>query len=125
VNITKSLSISSLTFKIFKTNYLNDYKLPIIKGLHHDRMRDAFYGGHVDVYKSIGNKIYYYDVNSLYPFVMSKYDYPIGEPILSYDKDLNNYFGIVHCRVQTPPYMEKPVLPFRGDEGTIYYPLGT
>lgn len=41
VNMTKSLSISSLTFKLFKTNYLNDHKLPIIKGIHHDRMREA------------------------------------------------------------------------------------
>jgi hypothetical protein len=50
LNITKILSISSLTFKIFKANYLNDHKLPIIKGMHHDRIIDAFYGGHIDVY---------------------------------------------------------------------------
>jgi hypothetical protein len=125
MNITKSLSISSLTFKIFKTNYLKDYKLPIIKGIHHDRMRDGFYGGHVDVYKSIGKHIKCYDVNSLYPFVMSINDFPVGNPIFSFDKDLNNYFGLVHCKIQTPEYMEKPVLPFRGDDGTIYYPLGT
>jgi len=104
VNITKSLSISSLTFKIFKTNYLNYYKLPIIKGIHHDLMRKGFYGGHVDVYKSIGQHIYNYDVNSLYPFVMSNNDFPIGNPVLSFDKDLNNYFGIIHCRLQTPIY---------------------
>lgn len=124
INITKSLSISSLTFKIFKTNYLNDYKFSIIKGLHNDRMINGFYGGHVDVYKSIGNYIKCYDVNSLYPFVMSINDFPVGNPVLSFDKDLNNYFGLVHCRVQTPEYMEKPVLPFRGDDGIIYFPLG-
>jgi hypothetical protein len=124
LNITKILSISSLTFKIFKANYLNDFKLPLIKSIHHDRMRDAFYGGHVDVYTPIGNNIYYYDVNSLYPFVMANNDYPIGEPILSFDKDLNNYFGIIHCKITTPEYMDKPVLPFRGEDGTIYYPIG-
>lgn len=126
INITKILSISSLTFKIFKTNYLKDFinKLPIIKGIHHDRMRYAFYGGHVDVYTPIGYNIKYYDVNSLYPFVMSKYDFPIGDPVLSFDKDLNSYFGIIHCKVITPEYLDKPVLPFRGDDNTIYYPLG-
>jgi hypothetical protein len=124
INITNILSISSLTFKLFKTNYLNDLKIPIIKGIHHDRIREAFYGGHVDNYIPIGNNIYYYDVNSLYPFVMANNDFPVGNPILSFDKDLNNYFGIIHCKIETPKYMDKPVLPFRGDDGTIYYLLG-
>ena len=127
VNITKSLSISSITFKIFKTNYLNDYKLPLIKGIHHDRMREAFFGGHVDVYKpfaTFDNPIYCYDVNSLYPFVMSNNDFPIGNPVLSFDKDLNNYFGILYCNITTPEYLDKPVLPFRGEDSTIYFPLG-
>ena len=129
INITKSLSISSLTFKLFKTNYLDNNLtyLPIIKGLHHDRMREAFFGGHVDVYKpfaTFGNPIYCYDVNLLYPFVMSNNDFSVGNPVLSFDKDLNNYFGIVHCNIITPEYMDKPVLPFRGDDGIIYFPLG-
>jgi hypothetical protein len=124
INITKVLSISSLTFKIFKTNYLNDFKLPIIKGIHYNKIRDAFYGGHVDVYKPIGHNIKYYDVNSLYPFVMANNDFPIGEPILSFDKGLDNYFGFIYCKIITPKYLDKPVLPFRGDDGTIYYPLG-
>lgn len=129
VNITKSLSISSLTFQIFKTNYIDDILtfLPIIKGIHHDKMREAFFGGHVDVYKPAaisGNPIYNYDVNSLYPYVMSIHDFPIGNPMLSFDKYLNNYFGIIHCHVTTPEYMDKPVLPLRGDDGIIYFPLG-
>lgn len=123
INITKIFSISSLTFKIFKANYLKDFKLPII-GIHHDNMRNAFYGGHVDVYTPLGNNIKYYDVNSLYPFVMANNDFPIGEPTLFFDKELNNYFGIIYCKVTTPKYKDKPVLPFRGDDGTIYYPNG-
>jgi hypothetical protein len=69
-------------------------------------------------------KIYYYDVNSLYPFVISINDFPIGEPILFFDKDLNKYFGIIHCKTTTPEYIDKPILPFRGEDGTIYYLLG-
>lgn len=52
-------------------------------------------------------------------------NFPIGEPILSFDKNLNNYFDIIHCKIQTPEYMDKPVLPFKGDNNIIYYPLGT
>ena len=42
---------------------------------------------------------------------MSINDFPIGNPVLSFDKDLNNYFGIVHCHITTPEFMDKPVLP--------------
>jgi hypothetical protein len=87
-------------------------------------MRYAFYGGHVDVYKPIGNNIKYYDINSLYPFVMANNNFPIGNPTLSFDKDLNNYFGFVYCKIITPNNMDIPILPFRGEDGTIYYPLG-
>jgi hypothetical protein len=52
INITKILSISALTMKMFRTNYLdiNKHKIPIVKGFHDKNIRDAFYGGHVDVY---------------------------------------------------------------------------
>jgi hypothetical protein len=42
---------------------------------------------------------------------MSINDFPIGNPVLSFDKYLNNYFGIVHCHITTPEFMDKPVLP--------------
>jgi hypothetical protein len=56
--------------------------------------------------------------------VISINDFPIGEPILFFDKDLNKYFGIIHCKTTTPEYIDKPILPFRGEDGTIYYLLG-
>ena len=124
VNISKVLSISSLTFKIFKTNYLEGNKLPIIKGNHNIELRKAFLGGKVDVYKTLGNNIYIYDVNSLYPYVMVKYDYPVGYPTYSYDKNLDNYFGFCFAEIITPDYIDKPVLPFKNIDGKIYYPIG-
>jgi hypothetical protein len=58
---------------------------------------------------------------------MSNNDF-VGNPILSFDKELNNYFGFIYCKVETPDNLDIPILPFRGDDGcgsnTIYFPLG-
>lgn len=52
-------------------------------------VRRGYYGGHADVYKTKGENFYYYDVNSLYPYVMKTYPMPIGPPIWS--PDLHKY----------------------------------
>lgn len=78
----------------------------------------------MDVFKSIGKNIFIYDVNSLYPYIMSIKDIPVGKPVLSYDKKLDNYFGFIYCRIRTPNVLDKPVLPFRNDHGLLYNPLG-
>jgi hypothetical protein len=44
-------------------------------------LRIGYTGGAVDVYKPTNppdTKVYAYDINSMYPYVMSKYDYPVG-----------------------------------------------
>lgn len=43
-------------------------------------IRKGYYGGHADVYRSRGNNILYYDVNSLYPFIMKSFSMPAGIP---------------------------------------------
>lgn len=43
-------------------------------------LRKAYYGGHTDVYRPYGEHLYYYDVNSLYPFVMKHFQMPGGVP---------------------------------------------
>jgi hypothetical protein len=52
--------------------------------LHKEKMPsfvvDTLGGGHTDVYKPKGYNLYYYDVNSLYPFVMKNYPMPISNP---------------------------------------------
>ncbi|GER42509.1 DNA polymerase [Striga asiatica] len=44
-------------------------------------IRRAYYGGHTDVYKPYGENLYYYDVNSLYPYVMKEFPMPGGKPV--------------------------------------------
>jgi hypothetical protein len=82
---SKYLSISGLSLKIFMNNYLKDkientYKLyNTIDGYKNAILRDSYFGGRTEVYKPYLENGYVYDVNSLYPYVMKEFDYPIGE----------------------------------------------
>jgi DNA polymerase type B, organellar and viral len=126
IDITKLPTISSIAFKIFRTNYLENSKLPIIKGKAHNDIRNAYYGGVVEVFKNEGFNLKYYDVTSLYPFAMLN-DMPTGNMQFSTDPNINNYFGVVFVEVDTssldPKYWDYPLLPHRiGDR--MYNPLG-
>lgn len=126
IDITKLPTISSISFKVFRTNYLENSKLPIVKGNAHKDMRNAYYGGVVEVFKNEGTNLKYYDVTSLYPFAMLN-DMPTGEMLFTTDQNINNYFGIVFVEVDTtgldPKYLDYPLLPHKLD-GRMYNPLG-
>lgn len=126
IDITKLPTISSIAFKIFRANYLENSKLPIIKGNAHTDMRNAYYGGVVEVFKNEGTNLKYYDVTSLYPFAMLN-DMPTGDMLFSTDSILSNYFGIVLVEVDTtnldPKFMNYPLLPHKIN-GRMYNPLG-
>jgi DNA polymerase type B, organellar and viral len=126
VDITKLPTNSSIAFKIFRANYLENSKLPIIKGIVHNTMRNAYYGGVVEVFRNEGTDLKYYDVTSLYPFAMLN-DMPTGNMLFSTDSNINNYFGIVFVEVDTTGldsrYLNYPLLPHKID-GRMYNPLG-
>jgi hypothetical protein len=44
--------------------------IPIIGGEIYKDIKEAYYGGFVDVYKPFARFIKSYDINSLYPFAM-------------------------------------------------------
>jgi DNA polymerase elongation subunit (family B) len=81
----KSPTISSLAFKLFRSNYLqeldnNKIKIPTITGKIYDDIKKSYTGGAVDVYKPYGENIKVYDVKSLYPSVMLNNPMPVGNP---------------------------------------------
>ena len=82
----------------------------------------SYTGGAVDVYitnnfkdhvfkNTEREKLYYYDVNSLYPYLMSTM--PIGKPI-AFDGDIRSVisdaYGFFYCKIATPEYLEHPIL---------------
>lgn len=98
VDIVTKLTLSSLALSIFRTNYYDQNNWPIhITNRNEDTfIRRGYYGGHADAYKPIGENLYYYDVNSLYPYIMKSYPMPGGKPVWHGNlegQDLDNLFG--------------------------------
>jgi hypothetical protein len=107
INIHDSLTAPSLSMRLFRTHYMPKDTIYQILGNPYHNMRQSYTGGAVDVYiphnkvtplnpitknNNILNLIvkdergkykvlYYYDVNSLYPYVMAYNEMPIGKPI--------------------------------------------
>lgn len=89
-------------------------------------IRESYTGGAVDVYRphntvqgySIADPrakipLYYYDVNSLYPFVMSTRPMPVGKPV-AFEGNIRavdpKAFGFFYCDIETPGLMANPIL---------------
>lgn len=88
INIHSSLTAPSLAMRIYKTHFKPEDTIFSLHGKVEQDIRQSYTGGVVDVYiphNKIGSffsktfrKLFYYDVNSLYPTVMAKGDMPIG-----------------------------------------------
>jgi len=109
INFTKCLTVSSITYDIFFNKYY-DNNIPLIndKVIYND-IRNSYFGGITEVYKPTNDKketFYYYDVNSLYPYV-SFNDMPglncKYKEFINYDKNLDDTFGFYYCDIDTPP----------------------
>ena len=128
VNIHKSLTLPSLAMRIYKSQFMPKNTIfQLSRGVESD-IRQSYTGGAVDVYiphnwKSVDNffsrlkasfiKLYYYDVNSLYPFVMSNTVMPIGKPI-AFEGDIRKIeskaYGFFYCKITSPEYLKHPIL---------------
>jgi len=75
VDIENLLTVSALALSIYRTNYYDQESWPIhIPSRNEDSfIRRGYYGGHADAYMPYGENFYYYDVNSLYPYIMKTF----------------------------------------------------
>ena len=129
LDIESKITLSSLALNIFRLRYYNDEIFPIhIPNQNEDTfIRKAYYGGHTDSYKPYGENLYYYDVNSLYPFVMKEYPMPCGKPVWYSnleDMDIDSMLGFIEAYVVCPKTIKKPFLPYRSKTGTLIFPTG-
>lgn len=115
VDPIKLLTLPALAMKIWKTYYIED-SVYQINDLPEHNIRQSYSGGAVDVYipKNENNeKLYYYDVNSLYPAVMLKNPMPVGRPI-AFTGDIlksdSNAFGFFYCKITSPLDLKHPIL---------------
>jgi len=87
-------------------------------------IREAYYGGTAEVYvPTLGldseHKVinsgqpngFYYDVNSLYPFIMTSKDMPLGSIFHVHNPKLENVFGFCLAEIKAPdiPMLLLPV----------------
>jgi hypothetical protein len=95
-------------------------------------VRKAYFGGRTEIFKpvfdsKVGEKdfLYYYDVNSLYPFVMKQHEYP--DKFIKWTRGKREFkkyqMGVWRCKVKVPEDMYIPVLAIKFNERLVF-PVG-
>jgi len=101
LNITKYKTLPGLVLAVYCSSYISNSlksEIKVIKGELEREIRTSYFGGNVDVFINKINKGFYYDINSQYPAAMLN-DMPVGEPILSLEKNIT--FRIIRYRVRS------------------------
>ena len=116
LNIINYPTTPSLAFKIYRSQFIIKDTIHMLTGDIESQIRESYTGGAVDMYLPTNNpkdKIYAYDVNSLYPFVMKTFDMPIGNPIYFEGNILDyepNAFGFFNCQIEAPSNLEYTII---------------
>jgi hypothetical protein len=126
VYVFDSPTLPSLAFNIYKNSFMTNkeqnrsFKIPIATLELYNSIAPAYRGGAVDVYRPYGKDLFYYDVNSLYPSVMKKFPYPVGNyEFFEGFEDLKDLFGIVYCKIVAPKNIYAAILLTRVHGKTI------
>ena len=101
VQVSGSLTISSLAMKIFLTRFYKNNVPLINKRSIYDDIKKSYFGGITEVYKPYGENLYYYDVNYLYPYAalndMPGLDCIFNDSINSSIEDIDSFFSFYYC----------------------------
>jgi hypothetical protein len=121
VDITTIFSTSTLSLKIFRTNFQKEI-IPVLTMKEDRFIRKSYFGGATDYYKAHGEDLYYYDVTSLYPYAMCK---PLPGNIVKFHENLSNtdldsFFGFIKCNISIDKDILKPMIPFKHNGKTIF-----
>jgi hypothetical protein len=114
INPLLCLSLPSLAIKIFLKNFY-DLKNGAIENCEGNKeifIRKSYKGASVDVFKPHMIKGYHYDINSLYPYVMKEFHYPVGKGVFvkSSEINLDTFFGFIEVKVFCPFFIKIPLL---------------
>jgi DNA polymerase type B, organellar and viral len=126
VDINRYPTLPSLAFGIFRTHYLLKNTIKIIPTFSKifKNISQSYTGGstdmfspHLNILNKTAKRIYAYDVNSLYPFVMANYPYPIGDATyIEFSESRNNLednldlFGFFYAEIVAPQDLYIPIL---------------
>jgi len=111
-------TVASTALKIFSRDYF-DGDFWSVSNYFDSYFRKNYYrGGRVEVYKGYGENLFYYDVNSLYPYVMLE-NMPSGSPIRT-NKFLPDKIGFYKIRL-LEDYTEKISILIKKTKGGNFY----
>lgn len=117
-------TIASQSLKVLRT--FIDEPIAFLQPEIDKEVRQAYFGGRVEIFKPAFSakkrKIYCYDVNSLYPFIMRNHEYP-NHYIGHVKRYIPNHFGIYDVIAHVPE-MHIPPLP-KIRKGKLIFPVGT
>jgi hypothetical protein len=132
IDIASCLTLSSYSLEVFRTLYydIKTYPISHLMDKKDAFVRRSFFGGCVEVYKPYLKNGYYYDVNSLFPYVMSNFDMPVDKGIFrnlddSIYFDLENFFGFLDVTIVAPKGIYIPLLLVRDEKKGLIAPTGT
>jgi hypothetical protein len=130
------MTIAGTAFSIlqeteFRGKPLKEWCKNFLKISDEEKIRIGYYGGRVEVFIRTCGHAYKYDVNSLYPAVMHKEYYPIGNHRHTEDpeelkREIERYkhLGICKVKVTAPEGLDIPLLPVKA-KGKLIFPLGS
>jgi hypothetical protein len=120
-------TLPSLAFAIYRSSFMNNYKIPKIGGKMLKDIRESYTGGATEMYIPYGKNLYHYDINSLYPTSMFRFDMPIGN-IKKFTGNIldimDKPFGFFKCKITSPKVITNPILQIRYKDRTISH-IGT
>lgn len=126
LDMTNVLTVSGLALNLFLSKYYKKDIPQISQKSMYSDIKQGYYGGITEVYKPYGKNLYYYDINSLYPFAALS-DMPGLECRKHYlfdDVSVENLFGFFYCDVDATNVRSEYIglLPVRSTG--LIFPLG-
>lgn len=128
------ITIASTSFDIWRRNFLKTtlVKEEFVTGNNTVKkfLFKAYYGGRTESFKrGKFKRLYYYDINSLYPSVMRNNSFPLPNSVKLIKGDrkhlnyINKFEGVSSVKVLCPENLDKPFLPLRMN-GKLVFPSG-
>jgi len=126
LNINNYPTLPSLAFGIFRSKYLSKNTVPLITGQLFKDINQSYTGESTEFILPYGENLFYYDINSLYPYSMLKNNMPLGN-IKAFEGDIfkkdPKALGFFEAIINTPNKLNIPVLQIHNNNKTIS-PLG-
>ena len=128
VDCFNTLTISSLSLRIFRSKYYEPTSTPIYSADERkdEFIRKSYRGGLTNLFVPvIEGECYHYDINSLYPSIMGSCKLPINNPTFVKGKDiiLESFYGFIECEV-CAPYSKRPFLSIYDNLLGLITPIG-